>query len=428
MSLSSASVSALRSLGVISDQISVASRNVAGAGVAGVSEKIARVSPGDSGVDFMGVTREANVALFRNLLSANSEQESANSVSGALSRLDLALGLSDASNSRSPAIQISKLGDALRAYSATPRDQTAAQIVLSTAQDVVSSLHDASAATQDERRRADQMIAEDVDDVNRLLSQFATLNETIVKATASRQDATDALDQRDSVLTELSKRIGISVVGRPNNDMVLYTDAGVTLYETTPRKVTFQETYNLQPGSIGADVYIDGARVTGSGASMALQSGSIIGHVKIRDQIAPQYQSQLDEIARGLVVAYAEQDQSGAGGACASWSLHLCRSYDGPVSDDHSGPIVANQRRLGRRSAPGRRPGQVAGRRHFRKQRLHLQSQPCAGLCRADHRTRQYGVRDAEFRSLSRSRDHRIADELQRCLERLDVCPAQTNR
>jgi len=77
--------------------------------------------------------------------------------------------------------------------------------------------------------------------------------------------------------------------------MVLYTDSGVTLYETTPRKVTFQETYNLQPGSMGADVYIDGARVTGSGASMALQSGSIIGHVKIRDQIAPQYQAQLSE-------------------------------------------------------------------------------------------------------------------------------------
>ncbi len=314
MSLSSASVSALRSLGVISDQISVASRNIAGAGTAGVSEKIARVAPGDSGIDFVGVTRTENVALFRNLLSANSEQESANAISGALSRLDLALGLSDASNSRSPAIQISKLSDALRAYSASPQDQTAAQIALSTAQDVVSSLHDASAATQDERRRADQMIAEDVADVNLLLSQFAALNETIVKATASRQDATDALDQRDNVLTELSRKIGVSVVGRPNNDMVLYTDSGVTLYETTPRKVTFQETPNLVPGGMGADVYIDGARVTGSGASMTLQSGSIFGLVKIRDELAPQYQAQLDEIARGLVVAFAEQDQSGAGG------------------------------------------------------------------------------------------------------------------
>jgi flagellar hook-associated protein 1 FlgK len=314
VSLSSASVSALRSLGVISDQISVASRNIAGAGTAGVSEKIARVAPGDSGIDFVGVTRTENVALFRNLLSANSEQESANAISGALSRLDLALGLSDASNSRSPAIQISKLSDALRAYSASPQDQTAAQIALSTAQDVVSSLHDASAATQDERRRADQMIAEDVADVNLLLSQFAALNETIVKATASRQDATDALDQRDNVLTELSRKIGVSVVGRPNNDMVLYTDSGVTLYETTPRKVTFQETPNLVPGGMGADVYIDGARVTGSGASMTLQSGSIFGLVKIRDELAPQYQAQLDEIARGLVVAFAEQDQSGAGG------------------------------------------------------------------------------------------------------------------
>jgi len=314
MSLSSASVSALRSLGVISDQISITSRNIAGAGVVGVSEKIARLSPGDTGVELLGVTRAENAALFRNLLSANSEQESAKAISDALSRLDLALGLSDAMNSRSPAIQISRLSDALRAYSATPQDPTAAQIVLSTAQDVVASLHDASSATQDERRRADQMIAEEVADVNRLLAQFATLNESVVKSTAGRQDVADVLDQRDNILRELSTKIGISIGRRPNNDMVLYTDAGATLFETTPRKVSFQETANLLPGMIGADVYIDGARVTGAGAPLALQSGSVFGLVKIRDELAPQYQSQLDEIARGLVVSYAEQDQSGAGG------------------------------------------------------------------------------------------------------------------
>lgn len=314
MSLSSISVSALRSLGIISDQISIASRNIAGAGVAGVSEKIARLSPGDAGVEFLGVTRNVDEGLFRNLLSANSHQQSANAVSGALSRLDLALGLSDSTTSRSPASQISRLSDALRIYSATPQDPTTAQIALSSAQDVLSSLHEASTATQEERRRADQAIATDVAEANNLLTKFATLNQSIVKITAAGQDVTDALDQRDSLLMELSKIIGISAVTRPNNDMVLYTDGGVTLYETTPRKITFHETPNLAAGMSGVDVYIDGARVTGSGAPLPLQSGSLVGLFKIRDEIAPQYQAQLDEIARGLVVGYAEKDQSGAGG------------------------------------------------------------------------------------------------------------------
>jgi flagellar hook-associated protein 1 len=314
VSLSSAGAIAMRSLGVLSDQISVTSRNISGAGVEGTSRKIARTTATDSGVEFTGVERATNAALFRNLLSANAQQASAGAISDALSRLDLAMGLSDSADSRSPAAQISKLEDALQAYSATPQDQAAAQIALTAAQDVVGSLHDASTATQEERQLADQTIAADVADVNSLLTKFGALNDTIVKATAAGQDATDALDARDGLLTELSKKIGVSAVGRPNNDMVLYSDNGATLFETTPRKVTFQETANLAAGTNGASVYIDGVRVTGAGASLPLQSGSIVGLVRLRDQIAPQYQSQLDEVARGLVVAFAEKDQSGGGG------------------------------------------------------------------------------------------------------------------
>jgi flagellar hook-associated protein 1 len=315
VSLSSAGAIAMRSLGVISDQISVTSRNISGAGVAGVSEKIARVSSTETGVEFSGVGRATNGALFRNLLSANAQQESAGAVADALSRLDLAMGLSDSATSRSPATRIAKLSDALQTYSATPQDQTAAQIALSAAQDVVGSLRDAATAVQDERQRADQTIAADVAEVNGLLGKFATLNDSIVKATAAGQDVTDALDARDGLLTELSKKIGVSAVGRPTNDMVLYTDSGVTLYETTPRKVTFQATPTLTAGASGADVYIDGVRVTGPGAPLPLQSGSIVGLARVRDAIAPQYQTQLDEIARGLVVAFAENDQSGGGGS-----------------------------------------------------------------------------------------------------------------
>jgi flagellar hook-associated protein 1 len=315
VTLSSAGAIAMRSLGVISDQISVTSRNISGAGVAGVSEKIARVSSTDTGVEFAGVGRAVNPALFRNLLGATAQQASTGAVSDALSRLDLAMGLSDSANSRSPATQISKLEDTLQIYSTTPQDQTAGQIALSAAQDVVASLHDASTATQDERQRADQAIAADVADMNSLLGRFATLNDSIVKATAAGQDVSDALDARDGLLTELSKKIGVSAVGRPMNDMVLYTDSGVTLYETTPRKVSFLETPNLTTGVSGSDVYIDGVRVTGAGAPLPLQSGSIVGLAKVRDVLAPQYQSQLDEIARGLVVGFAEKDQSGGGGS-----------------------------------------------------------------------------------------------------------------
>ncbi len=203
---------------------------------------------------------------------------------------------------------------ALQAYSAAPQNETAAQLAVAAAREVTNGLHEATMATQDERRAADEGVAAAVSKVNELLGQFGELNTEIVQRSSLGADVTDLLDRRDSVLVEISKKIGVSTIARPNNDMVLYTDSGVTLFETSARKLTFQQSPTLAPGADGEDVYIDAVRVTGLGAPLALRSGAIVGLTQIRDDIAPRYQMQLDEIARGLVVAFAESDQSGAGG------------------------------------------------------------------------------------------------------------------
>jgi flagellar hook-associated protein 1 FlgK len=56
---------------------------------------------------------------------------------------------------------------------------------------------------------------------------------------------------------------------------------------------------------------IDGMPATGPNAVLGVNGGRVFGLTQIRDQIAPAYQSQLDEIARGLVTAYSETDASG---------------------------------------------------------------------------------------------------------------------
>jgi flagellar hook-associated protein 1 FlgK len=47
---------------------------------------------------------------------------------------------------------------------------------------------------------------------------------------------------------------------------------------------------------------------------MPLQSGRIVGLARTRDDISLSYEAQLDEMARVLVTAFAESDQSGGGG------------------------------------------------------------------------------------------------------------------
>lgn len=314
MSLSSAGAVATKSLGVISNEISVASRNISAAGVAGASLKHARVSTGDDGVEFLGVRRAANGALFRNLVSSTAAQATQTTISDFLARIDQSLDLDDPANSRAPATMIARLTSALQSYSASPANQTAAQVALNAAQDVVGSLRDATAAIQDERRQADVSVGSAVKEINDFLAQFADLNAEVVAGSIAGADVTDAMDRRDGVLLQLSKSIGLTTIARANNDMVIYTDSGVTLFEATPRLVTFKETPNLSPGVAGAAVYVDGVQITGAGATLPLRSGAIQAFTKLRDETASQFQRQLDEIARGLVVAFAEKDQSEAGG------------------------------------------------------------------------------------------------------------------
>ena len=162
------------------------------------------------------------------------------------------------------------------------------------------------------RADADTEMATSVTTINQLLAQFQTVNTSIVKGTIAGSDVTDYLDLRDSILSKLSQEVGITVGTRANNDTVIYTDSGVTLFETSARSVTFSQTNAYTAGTTGNAVYIDGVAVTGASAVMPLHGGKLAGLAALRDDAAVTYQSQLDEIARGLIETFAESDQTAA--------------------------------------------------------------------------------------------------------------------
>jgi flagellar hook-associated protein 1 FlgK len=319
MSLSNAGAIANQSIGAIAAQINVVSRNIAGSSAAGFAAKTALVSTSSNGgVQIDGVARATSAALFQSSLQANSAQAAASALVDGLDQIDLSFAIStststDTSGNRTPAALIAALSSALQTYSVAPSDLTAAQSVLSAAQSLVQSLNDSSDAVQDLRKQADAAMMASVDDINDLLAQFEKVNNDVVYGTQSNRDVTASIDQRDALLTKLSTEIGITTVTRANNDVVIYADGGATLFEATARAVTFQQTSGYSASTIGASVYVDGVPVAGPTASMAIQSGKLQGLAQLRDVVMPQYQSQLDEIARGLVIAFAETDQNGSG-------------------------------------------------------------------------------------------------------------------
>jgi len=304
MSLSTALNIAQSSLLNTGIQTSVVSRNVMEQKNSDYSRRTAVVSSLAPGARVVVIQRATSEQLFRQNLAATSSWSAQSTISGGLDRLDLSVnGVDGALN---PASMITELQKALQIYSASPSNRTLADNAVSAAQQVVRSLNDGAAAIQTFRAEADQEIAASVDDLNSLLAQFKDVNNAIVAGTRSGRDVNDALDQRDALLKKISEYVPISSFTRSDNDMVITTTDGTTLFETVPRKVSFQPSPAYAPGAAGNQIYIDGVPLQAGAGGNTTSGGKLSSLLQLRDGVAITMQQQLDEVARGLITAFAE--------------------------------------------------------------------------------------------------------------------------
>jgi len=314
MSLSVALQVAQSALAARQTESSVVARNISGAQESGYSKKSVVLSQtytssGQAGglrVD--GIERTTDSALYTSLLQNTSIGTSQEAILTGLERLAETTG--DTELLLSPAAVLGKLQLSLQNFASDPNNTILAQDVLQSAKDVTDTLQSGSALIQDVRSTADADMATSVADINSLLGQLEDLNSIIVEGTQSRNDVTDALDARDQVLLSLSEEIGITTLSRADGDVVVYTDSGVTLFETKAREVSFDPTIIYDATTVGGSVFVDGVAVAGPDAVMPVNSGRLHGLAQLRDDVAVTYQNQLDEVARGLIEAFAESDQT----------------------------------------------------------------------------------------------------------------------
>jgi len=266
------------------------------------------VASGGFGVLRTSVTRADDNALFRQFLEVTSGTTEKQAILDGLTSLERTIG--DPALEASPAALMAKFQNALQSYATLPHDPVVAASAIQSAVDLSNGLNDAADIIQQTRSQADAEIGNSVDNINSLLNQFHTANQAVIRGVGSASELASYLDTRDGVLAKLSEELDITTITRPNNDVAIYAKGGAVLYERVPRQVTFQPSTILSPSATGNQVYIDGAPVTGDSATMAISSGKLKGLVALRDDISITYQNQIDEMARGLIEAFAEQDQS----------------------------------------------------------------------------------------------------------------------
>lgn len=285
-------------------QTAILSKNISNAYNSNYARRSAVISTSLFGADVIATQRAQNDALLRQVLRTTAGDSAQQTLLDGLGRIQATIGGND--SELSPEAALKKFQTALNTYIATPANSTAGAAAVSAAANVALTINNATQEVQTIRAQADLSLSMAAGELRDLLGQFQKANDAAIVATAGGVDASDAMDVREGVLKKISELVGVTATMRENNDMVLYTSEGITLFETTPREVKFVPTPNYAPGVQGNSLYIDGVAVQPGVGGNTTAQGRIPALLQLRDQVAPTYQKQLDELSRALVTQFAE--------------------------------------------------------------------------------------------------------------------------
>lgn len=304
-SLTSALNTAKSALSATQTQSALVSRNIANVNTEGATRKYANVVTGSGGrVEVRSIAQSSDSVLYRNMLDSTSSLQQSTTVQDGLTRIEEMIG--DIQNGQTPAALIGTFSDKLKAYATSPNSYEFARSASDAASDVVTALNQGTQTIDTIRRDADNELVNAATDMTKILADIEDINRQVVAGTLANRDVTDLVDQRDQAVVKLSEYVGVTAQTRGNNDLVLYTDSGVTIFDKLARTVTFNTTQPLVDGQPGNGFRIDGTLVTGANSMMPIKSGKIAGLMDLRDNVTVSYQSQLDEMARGLTASTLE--------------------------------------------------------------------------------------------------------------------------
>ena len=313
MSISSALNNALSGLTATARASAVVSSNIANAMTPGYGvRQLELTSPtgaGAGGVKVVGVSRLVDPQLVadRRLASASEGFESVKT--GFLDDLERILGMPDQTGSLSG--KLSDFETALIAASSRPDAQERLDAVMQTARELAEGLNRASNEVQAARSNSEREIGIQVDRLNEALQSVAALNKDIVSAKFKGRETAAFLDERQRLVDEISEMVPVRVIQRKNGGISLFSQGGTVLLDDLPATIEYSVTPFVTPYMSYADGDLSGLTVNGLAVNISSENGRLSGgtlgaQFAIRDELAPEAQSQLDAISRDLIERFAD--------------------------------------------------------------------------------------------------------------------------
>ncbi len=211
---------------------------------------------------------------------------------------------------------------------ASPTSTAAMATVVEQGQNLAAAINSAATQLSSAVSGIDYQVGQQVDQINTLATQIASLNQQIQAVTVSGQNANDLSDQRDLALDKLSAIVPIDV--QPQQDgTVSVSIGGVAL-------VSGSVTQQVATAA-DANGHLDPTWAsTGGQLSIGSDEGSLGALLSLRDTKIPVYQSQLDALAGGVASAVNAAYEGTLAGTASATPFFTDGSGDGGV------PTAAN--------------------------------------------------------------------------------------
>ncbi len=258
------------------------------------------------GAEVTGVQRVYNEILAKQVISTQSASSAYDAYSAQLNSIDNML--SDTTAGLNPAM--SDFFGSLQELASKPSDIPTRQTVLADAQALINRFNSIDGRLNEIREGVNTQLSNSVGVVNTYAKQIASLNDIIEKSISTTGNTpNDLMDQRDQLITELSKQIKTTVVSQGQGSYNVFVGNGLPL-------VVGKDTYNLTTVTSPTDptrvevAYQTTSKTTILGAS-SLAGGTIGGLIQFRNESLDQVQNQIGQIAVALAGTFNQQHMQG---------------------------------------------------------------------------------------------------------------------
>ena len=211
----------------------------------------------------------------------------------------------------------------LQSLASNPSDYPTQASVINSAKALAGQLNGLTTGVQSLRSNCEQSLSDNVTVANNLLKSIADINSQIAASPVRGATAASLLDQRDTDIDQLAKLMDIRVVPGNGDQVGIFTTTGIQLAGTQASALTFNSRgaisaasqWNTNPSLSGVGT-ITLTDPTGGTidlvAAKAIKAGQIGAYLQMRDNILPQAQSQLDQIAASVSSALSDYQTAGA--------------------------------------------------------------------------------------------------------------------